>query len=366
MKKTPKEIKDSISAQIKDTKSYEREKFEIAINKVFIPSEIKKQKRMKTEIDYGNATGQEVGILSEIKNNFTQSFTRVGGIYLSSNWKSAILSLLMTMFISFFAYGIIFGFLPSDALINQGIQIQVAVGVYFSAFVIPTFIFLFWGLTTWIVELRSDNLISRMKMNGITKIQFILITMIISLSIMMALEIFICVVWMKILNIFSTSLSGSNENFYALSEVSFFLIFIKYLIFIIAIFCISLFIGFRIENKKTLLNVIISLFLLTIFNYMVDFKTYWDYEFKGFGNSSWVGVLLASTRWLNPIYASGSHLLTSLIPNITGNGIGNVGFGIYKTWFELIMNSLFIILTIVSITLVIVYSKKVVKYRAIM
>ncbi len=364
MKKSPKEIKESISSQIKDSKKHDKAEFEIAISKAFVPADIKKQKRLKSTIDE-NSSKQQTDIMNELKTNFSSSFSMVGGIFFRQNWPWIIGTIITTMFISFFSYGIVYGFLPQDALVNQKVQVQIAVGVYFAGFVLPTFMFIFWGVSSWILELRSDNLISRLKINGVTKIQFIVTVFIVSILTMICIELFICGFWIPLMDIFARTLMNPHEKFYLFSEVSKVMLIVKCFAYIVFIFFTSLTLGFWLESKKIFLNIVLGLFLLTVFNYYMDMKTYGDYSFVNLDSASFVGVMLSSLRWINPVYAMGSHLLTTLIPNISNSSIGNVNTGLYKTWFELFMNITIISLSLAMCGFVVWKHKVIMSFRAL-
>lgn len=362
MNKSPEEIKKILNDSFKESKKYEKEDFELVIQNAFISSEIKKQKRMKSKIDLDSSSNQISNLKNDITLNFLESSFIVGRTYFNLIYKKLILSLFVFISLSFFAYGIAFGFLSGGATENQFIQIIISSTIYYTMFLIPILFFVYWGVADWIVSLRRDNLISRFKLKGVSKIQFIYLTIIFTLGISIVLFIFIWFIWLNLLTNFALSLGSHHDTFFLKDKISTFLVMLNFIFYSLGVTLLSIFVGFRINEQKYLTLSVFAILLCTLLFYFLDIRVYKGIQYNYWDNTPFFINIYAMIKFLNPIYSLGSNLLTSLTPHL--NNFDKVFPGLYNSNLLIVINVL-VILTIISTILIFnFYSEWIIKYRA--
>ncbi len=264
MKKTKKEINALIDKATSPTKKYELDEYEKIINKAFLPGEVIKQKKMTSEIDLKNKTTtiQKRSYISDLVDGGLKNPFQIVKLFLLRNISWAIIIPAITLIFTFIYIGVVPGEHGPGVINDPEFLGKISSKLYMYIFFIPTMLWMWWAVPSFILSIREDNYISRLKMRGYSEIQLILSIFVISTLTLLTFQLLIFMSWLPIVYQIGLAMNEELSNgFFLWDKVRYVSLLFHDISFLIVMSFIGIIFGFKLKNMKAVI-IIVAIFLL--------------------------------------------------------------------------------------------------------
>ncbi len=355
MKKTKQEINKLIDDSTLGNKKYEIETYEKVINKAFLPKEISMQERMRSNIDLNNkkSTIQKSSFINDLSNNLITNSFNIITLFIKSNYIWMIIIPLISMLLSFIVLGVVPGEHGPLSIEDPIFVGTISANLYLSIFFIPTLIWMLWVVPLFVLSMREDNYISRIKMKGYSEIQILLSIFIISIITIFLFQLILIIVWLPITYQIGLAINDElSSGFFNLGDINYIGIFFHDLSYLMIMSIIGITIGFKSKNAK------IVIFLITIF--MISGLFFIKSEIWYYGDESPQDIIIKAhnLNWLCFPFTMSNSILYDMV---TLNVISEFNMDRFNN-IQIIESIIYIIL---PISILLFAPKKIVSYKPV-
>lgn len=361
MKKTKQEINKFIDQNTTKGKKYNEEKFEGILNLAFLDEELKNQKPMLSKIDLSakTTTIQKNNYIESILTGFFSKSLYISKLFFQRN----IILFILTLIFSLTATLVTAGLIPTEVgpgFIEDPIsQYFIASKIYYFGIFIPMIILMLWSVPWFILGMREDNLITRLKIKGFSEIQLLITIFACSFFMMIIFNIVIWN-WMSVVN--EVGIKNHIEEWEGIGYFRWDLVmkvklWFYFIGFSAIMSVIGILIGFKVPNLKVVIIILFTVLIAGYFSSLFEFVVYKDSNVDESETPKNLVLILSLIRVINiPFFISSSiqfciHHDESGITQKTLNSLNNLH------------NVIFILSIIISFVSIGLLNKKIVSYQ---